>query len=164
MQLDSPAKKENTGSYKGGIMNQDLRQAFDDANINLREGRCGTASLPYDIVTSDMEDRPDLLLARDRSEGTIRDNWSARFHQSLPIQEPTEDSWLDAKSLKVRVVESIADGRDCVGISDYIERLPSTDLLEEICQSVGLTLGLSIDFEDRASPGADKRDLVFWWE
>lgn len=133
-------------------------------NIEFVSEAGGIGALLYTAMSADTEDRRDMRLARDRDEGIIRDNLSAEFHRSIPIQKAINDSWLDAKNLKARIAEAIADGKDSVAIPDYIKRLSSLENLEAICEKLALSLGLSLDFEDRSSPGADKRDLVFWRE
>lgn len=109
------------------------------------------------------EDRPDLLLADDRAQQTIRENVYAYQNREILQQEPVENSWLDKLNLKAKI-EAVIENQCSLSISDFIERLPSNEKIDEICESVELSLGLSLEWEDIAAPGSDKRDLVFSWE
>lgn len=109
-------------------------------------------------------ERPDILLAKDRQEGIKRDNFYLQQTRSfgIPSPEPSSDSWLNVDSLCQKIEAAIDLGRNSIDCSNWVEALPSAQKIEEICDEAELILGLEIDFESRIN--FNNHNLLIYWE
>lgn len=114
-------------------------------------------------MISDWE-RPDMQLEKDRWESTKRDNYYRGLNMPIPQPEPSQDSRLDTLDLRAKIELAIEQERDSLHICDYIHQLPTSEKLDAMCDCIGPSLGLNLQWEDSGKPNDGTRDLLFYWE
>ena len=109
-------------------------------------------------------EHPDILLAKNRQEGIRQDNYYRDQMRSLDIQIATasSDSWLNADSLRRKIEDAINSGYDSIDCTDWVSSLPDAEEIQELCDEVGIILGLKIDIESNIN--LNTHNLLIYWE